>query len=46
MSKKAIVSGQQHLLTRKCPRTGFEERLLYEGSLKQKPRGWKLVRSL
>lgn len=46
MSRKAIVSGQQYLLYRKCPRTGFDEQLIYEGSLKQKPKGWTLVRSL
>lgn len=46
MSRKSSVSGQQYLLERANPRTGFRETLLYEGSLQQKPRGWKLVRSL
>lgn len=46
MSRKAIVSGQQYLLTRKDPKTGFNETLIYEGSLRQKPQGWTLVRSL
>lgn len=46
MTRKSIVPNRQYLLTRKNPRTGFQETLVYEGELRQKPQGWKLVRPL
>lgn len=46
MSQKSSVSGRQYLLARKNPKTKFNETLIYEGSLRQKPQGWKLVRPL
>ena len=46
MSRKAIVSGREYLLTRKHPRTGFTESLIYTGSLAQRPKSWSLVREL
>lgn len=33
----------QYLIERKCPRTGFLERIFYEGRLRNKPAGWRLV---
>jgi len=32
-----------HTLWRWCPRTGFRETCQYEGSLRNKPKGWKVV---
>lgn len=32
-----------YLIERKCPRTGFIERIYYEGSLRNKPTKWKVV---
>ncbi len=46
MSSKAIVSGREFLLTRKNPRTGFTETILYVGARAQKPKGWSVVRAL
>ncbi len=46
MSRTSTQNGRQHLLERKNPRSGFRETLIYEGSLRCKPRGWTLVRSL
>jgi hypothetical protein len=46
MSRQAIVSGRVYLLARKNPRTGFTETIVYTGSLRQKPSGWKVVREL
>lgn len=45
MSKKASVSSQIHLLTRKNPTTGYAESLVYTGTLRDKPAGWLVVRS-
>jgi hypothetical protein len=30
-------------LTRACPRTGFKETIEYEGPLRLKPKGWRVV---
>ena len=46
MSRKSAVAGRHYLLTRKDPRTGFQENLVYEGPLRQKPQGWTLARPL
>lgn len=35
---------KQYLLERKNPKTGFIERIVYTGSLKLKPKGWKVVK--
>lgn len=32
-----------YLLTRKNPKTGFTETIVYTGNLKNKPKGWKVV---
>ncbi len=34
---------QQYRIERKCPRTGFIERIYYEGPKRNIPKGWKLV---
>lgn len=46
MSEKSSVTGRQYLLSRKNPKTGFTETLIYEGSLRQKPTGWTVVQPL
>lgn len=46
MSRKATCSGHEYLLSRKNPRTGFTERIIYTGSLSQKPKGWTLLKAL
>ena len=32
-----------YTLWRYCPRTGFRETVEYEGPIRLKPKGWKLV---
>jgi len=46
MSHQSSVSGREYLLSRKNPKTGFSETLIYTGSLAQKPKGWTLLRAL
>lgn len=46
MSHKSRVSGREYLLSRKNPKTGFSETLIYTGSLTQKPKGWTLLKAL
>lgn len=33
-----------YTLKRKCPRTGFTETVNYFGALKDKPKGWRVVK--
>lgn len=44
MSRRATTN-QEHTIERKCPRTGFTERIQFIGSLRNKPKGWRVVRS-
>lgn len=41
--KTATVPNLQTLLTRKNPKTGYTETVVYTGSLRQKPKGWRVV---
>jgi hypothetical protein len=33
-------------LERNCPNTGFRETTIFIGNLKDKPKGWKLVKEI
>ncbi|MBZ0294685.1 MAG: hypothetical protein K8L99_19120 [Anaerolineae bacterium] len=46
MSARALVSDQVHTLVRKNPATGFTERTTFVGSLRDKPKGWKVNKSV
>ncbi len=46
MSARATVSGREYLLTRKNPRTGYIETIIYTGARAHKPEGWSIVREL
>ncbi len=46
MSAKATVGGREYLLTRKNPKTGFSETIVYTGARAHKPKGWSIVREL
>ncbi|WP_257985724.1 hypothetical protein [Bacillus sp. M6-12] len=39
-------AGIQYLLQRKCKRTGFNETVVYEGNLRNKPKGWTVVKRI
>lgn len=39
------MSNKTHQLERICPKTGFKETITYTGSLTNKPKGWKKIRS-
>lgn len=45
MGMRAIVRNH-YLLARKNPKTGYQETVVYSGSLRQKPKGWTLVKPL
>lgn len=45
MSRRATTS-QEHTLERRCPRTGFMERVQFIGSLRNKPKGWRTLRNV
>lgn len=44
MGSKALVPDQHRLIKRKNPTTGLTERIVYTGSLRFKPKGWRVVR--
>jgi len=33
-----------YLIERRCPKTGFNEQVIYTGSKRNKPKGWKIVK--
>lgn len=35
---------RSYVIERICPRTGYTERTNFYGTLKQKPKGWKIVK--
>ena len=37
------MSNKKYKLQRENPKTGFTEMIIYTGSLRNKPRGWKVV---
>jgi hypothetical protein len=37
---------QQYQLERVNPKTGYLDRIVYTGSLKQKPRGWSVIEAI
>lgn len=45
MSKQALVSNEKWVIERKNKNTGYTEQIVYTGSLKNKPKGWKVVKS-
>lgn len=40
------MQAQQYLLQRRNPETGFTEKVVYTGSLRQKPKGWSVVKQV
>ena len=46
MANRALVKDQVHRIFRKNPATGQIERTTFVGSLRQKPKGWKVDRYL
>lgn len=46
MSHKSSVSAKEYLLGRICPRTGFNETVIYTGSLSHLPKGWSVIKEL
>ena len=46
MSAKALVKDVVHTLVRKNPVTGQSQRTTYVGSLRHKPAGWHVDRSV
>jgi hypothetical protein len=37
---------QYHLIEKKSPKTGYFERVVFSGSLRGKPKGWRVVREI
>lgn len=37
---------KQYSLERKNPKTGFNESIIYTGNLKNKPKGWKVLKEI
>jgi hypothetical protein len=37
---------QQYLLQHRNPKTGFTEKVVYTGGLRQKPSGWSVVKQV
>ena len=46
MGSRALVKGVVHTLVRKNPVTGRRETTSYVGSLRNKPSGWKVDKSV
>jgi hypothetical protein len=38
------LKGHKYKITRKNPKTGFKETIWYEGSLRNKPKGWTVIK--
>lgn len=36
----------KYQLERKSPTTGYKEKIIYTGSLRNKPKGWKVIRKI
>jgi len=36
----------KYVLEKKCSKTGFAQRIIYTGSLRSKPLGWRMVEVL
>jgi hypothetical protein len=43
MSKKAIVKDMVTVIERRNPTTGYIERVNFLGSLRDKPKGWRVA---
>lgn len=35
-----------YLIERNCPKTGHKEQIVYTGNKRNKPKGWKIVKSV
>ena len=40
------MNPRRYLLQRTCSRTGFVQTIVYTGSLRFKPRGWRLAQEI
>jgi hypothetical protein len=40
------LSNAKYLITRKDPQTGLREETVFTGSLKEKPKGWKVIEKI
>ena len=37
---------KQYIIERKCPRTGFNEQMVYTGNKRNKPKGWRIRKAV